>query len=191
MTQHSAIELAGGGAQYDHLIAGDQFIVVDLAGKPYGIPVGQVLEVEQVPNIAPVPSTREWLYGVVNMRGTILTLVDPASLLQLGAWQRTPLARLLVIDRDDPVALVVDRLRGMRRLTDPVAPEVFEELPGRVTDFVMAVYREGDGFINILDMHRLLEDADRSSQRADEVVTTAAGVRQPGGAVALQERGAQ
>lgn len=191
MTQHSSIELAGSGEQFDHLITGDQFIIVDLAGKPYGIPVGQVLEVEQVPNIAPVPYTREWLYGVINMRGTILTLIDPASLLQIGAWTRSPLARLLVVDRDDPVALAVDRLRGMRRLTEPVAPEVFEELPGRVAEFVMAVYREGDGFINVLDMHRLLAEADRASGRSDELVGAAAGARQPGVAVSVQERGAQ
>ncbi len=190
MTQHSAIELAASGAQLQSLVAGEQFIVVDLAGEPYGIQISDILEVEQVPNIAPVPHTQDWLHGVVNLRGTVLTLIDPASLLDIGVWQRTSVARLIVVDRHDPVALVVDRLRGMRRLADPLAPEVVDEMPGRVAEFVTAIFREGDRFISILDLHRLLSDAERSAFRPDDLSRATVGGRHPGKATLTQERSA-
>jgi purine-binding chemotaxis protein CheW len=188
--ERQSIELAATGERQDHLLAGEQIIIVELDGTPYGIPIEFVQEVEQVPSVAPVPHTADWLHGVVNLRGSILTLVDPANLLEVGVWRRSATARMLVVGRDDPAALAVDRLLGMRRLTEQVAPEVAGDMPGRVAEFVTAIYRDGDDFISVLDIRRLLDDAERVSNQLSDLVSISAGGRLPGGDVSVQERGA-
>jgi purine-binding chemotaxis protein CheW len=162
--------------------------VADIGGVSYGIPVADLLEVEYVPNIAPVPHTADWLHGVVNLRGAILTLIDPARLLQVGAWGRTPQARMLVVGREDPVALAISQLRGMRQFTEPVSPDLVERMPGRVAEYVETVYRDGENFLIVLAIKRILDDADRFSRRQNET-RTVIGDPSPGGHVPALERG--
>lgn len=187
MSSHQSLELAGTATQPGQQL-GDQVIVADIGGASYGIPVNQLLEVEYVPNVAPVPHTEEWLHGVVNLRGSILTLIDPAQLLQIGSWTRTPQARMLVVGRDDPVALAISRLRGMRQFSDPVSPDLVENMPGRVAEYARTVFRDGDSFLIVLDIARLLDDADRFSKRSNET-RSVVGDHAPVGHVPVFERG--
>src|SRR5690606_13618669 len=121
-------ELAGDELRRTTVLDGDQFIIVEMAGSAYAIPLGAVQEVEHIPSIAHVPGSNAWVRGVVNLRGSVLTLVDLARLLDLEPWRRTSDARMLVVGGDDPVALAVDRLRGMRRLLDRVDIHALAEL---------------------------------------------------------------
>lgn len=187
MSSHQSLELAGAEAQLGQQL-GDQVIVADIGDNSYGIPVEHLLEVEYVPNVAPVPHTEDWIHGVVNLRGSILTLIDPARLLHVGTWFRTPQARMLVVGREDPVALAISQLRGMRQFTDPVSPDLVEDMPGRVADYVQTVFRDGDDFLIVLDIGRLLDDADRFTRRLNET-RAVVGDHSPGSHVPTMERG--
>lgn len=188
MSDHRSLELAGIETQTGQHLS-NQVIIADIGDGTYGIPVDDLLEVEHVPNVAPVPDTEEWIQGVVNLRGSILTLVDPARLLGIGSFKNTHLARILIVGRDDPVALAVDRLRGMRQLSDPVAPEILEDLPGTVARYAESMYRDGDRYITVLNTRRLLDDAEEASRRSNESRSLARG-RPPEGAVSAMEGGA-
>ncbi|MEZ4523214.1 MAG: chemotaxis protein CheW [Thermomicrobiales bacterium] len=174
MSDHRSLELAGTAPPAGQQLS-NQAIIADIGGSTYGIPVQDLVEVEHVPNIAPVPNTRDWLRGVVNLRGAILTLIDPARLLDVGEWNPSPLSRMLVVDREDPVALAVDRLRGMRQLNDPVSLDLLDDMPGKVADYVEAIYRDGDAFIRVVDIRRLLNDADTAASRSSESMPHAGG----------------
>lgn len=160
MDGRRGIELATAERPSDALLAGGQYIIIDLAGASYAVPLGAIQEVEHVPKIAPVPHSRAWIRGVVNLRGSVLTLVDPAALLELGVWSRTPDARMLVVGGDDPVALVVDRLRGMRRLAGEVEATLAENLPGQVARYSLGIHRDAGQWLTVLDLARLLDAAD-------------------------------
>jgi purine-binding chemotaxis protein CheW len=187
MSSHQSLELAGSDAQLGQQL-GDQLIVADIGGTSYGIPVDHLLEVEYVPNVAPVPNTEDWIHGVVNLRGSILTLIDPARLLHIGNWSRTPQSRMLIVERDDPVALAVSQLRGMRHFSDSVSPDLIESMPGRVAEYVQSVYRDGDNFLIVLDVIRLLKDAGQWPNRTNET-RSVVGDHAPIGHVPALERG--
>lgn len=56
-----------------------------LAGQRYLLTAGAVREVEEIGAITPVPATSPWLRGVMNLRGTIIAVVDLAHFLGLSA----------------------------------------------------------------------------------------------------------
>lgn len=188
MSDHRSLELAGTQARPGQT-PGNQVIIADFGEGTFGISVDDLLEVEQIPNVAPVPHTEDWIHGVVNLRGSILTLVDPARLLEIGHWQPTPQSRMLIVGRDDPVALAVDRLRGMRQLQEPVSPEILDQMPGRVSTYAEAIYRDGESYVTLLNVRRLLDDADQTSRRSNESIVFDGG-RPPAGDVSEIERGA-
>ena len=187
MSSHSSLELAGTEEQLGHDLS-SQVIAFDIGDAAYGFPVDALVEVDHVPNIAPVPHSEAWIRGVVNLRGSILTLIDLASLLQIGEWQPTPLSRMLVVGREDPVAIAVDRLRGMRQFSETVSPDILVNMPGRVADYAQTIYREGDDFLTVLDVERTLDDADQSSSRVHEPLP-ALGDRSVGDLLPVMERG--
>lgn len=60
------------------------YLTCTLGGKRYLLPTRQVREVEEVGAITPVPMTPHWLRGVMNLRGTIVPVVDLALFLELA-----------------------------------------------------------------------------------------------------------
>lgn len=172
MDRATSIELAAGPGQSPELLDTDQYVIVELLDAPYAIPLGTVVEVEQIPPVAPVPRTRPWVRGVVNLRGSVLTLVDLSRLLGLGDWSQSASSRMLVIDREDPVALAVDRLRGMRRLSDRLDNAIVDHLPGDVGRYCLGLYREEGEYIAALDIPTLLQEVE--GKRAGSSATDAA-----------------
>jgi purine-binding chemotaxis protein CheW len=61
------------------------YLTCTLGGKRYLLPTRHVREVEEVGAITPVPMTPHWLRGVMNLRGTIVPLVDLALFLELAS----------------------------------------------------------------------------------------------------------
>ena len=60
------------------------YLTCALAGKRYLLPTRMVREVEEIGAITPVPATPSWLRGVMNLRGTIVPVIDLAHFLDLA-----------------------------------------------------------------------------------------------------------
>lgn len=61
------------------------YLTCTLGGARYLLPTKMVREVEEIGAITPVPMTPIWLRGVMNLRGTIVPVVDLALFLELTA----------------------------------------------------------------------------------------------------------
>lgn len=65
------------------------YLACTLGGVRYLLPTTLVREVEELGATTPVPMTPTWLRGVMNLRGTIVPVVDLARFLELSS---TPLS---------------------------------------------------------------------------------------------------
>jgi purine-binding chemotaxis protein CheW len=166
MQQRLGIELAAESLQRDTLWAGEQHIVVALGDGLFAVPLTAVQEVERVPEIVPVPGAPAWGRGVVNLRGTILTVVDLAHVLGVGVWRPSAESRMLVTRDDEPVAVIVDDLRGMRRLPDTALSPIEGRLASRAARYVLGVYRGEHDLVSVLNLQQLLDDANDSPDSA-------------------------
>lgn len=108
---------------------GVSWLAVDCAGCGLLFALGQAGEIFKLDTVLPVPHTRPWLAGVVNLRGGLFTVVDPAVFLGLREQASPPapaVARLVALNAvfGVNVALLVDRLEGLRHAADlRVVPE--------------------------------------------------------------------
>ena len=99
------------------------WLAVDCAGQGLLFPLQQAGEIFDLGQVLPVPHTRQWLAGVVNLRGVLYAVVDFAGFLGLrAAGQVAPRerARLVALNAALGVngALLVDSLEGLRHATD-------------------------------------------------------------------------
>ncbi|HOB94202.1 MAG TPA: chemotaxis protein CheW [Aquabacterium sp.] len=108
---------------------GVSWLAVDCAGQGLLLPLKQAGEIFQLGPLLPVPRTRPWLAGVVNLRGGVTTVVDLARFLGLRDTTLAPLpgvrgpSRLVAFNTALGIncALLFDKLEGLRHAADLVA----------------------------------------------------------------------
>lgn len=94
----------------------ERFVSFSLAGTSYLIPVAHLIEIEKVRTITPFPSGPDWLLGLTNLRGEVLSVIDCRRLFRLEPTQQPELSRMIVVKmnhRDLTTALIVDRVDGL------------------------------------------------------------------------------
>lgn len=53
-----------------------QFLTFNISGRPYGVPIVVIREINHVKEITPVPQTDEHVIGVINLRGKVIPVID-------------------------------------------------------------------------------------------------------------------
>jgi purine-binding chemotaxis protein CheW len=138
-----------------------------LAGEEHGIPVERVREVLAQPRTTRVPTTPEWIRGIMHLRGGVVPVLDLAAKLGLGL---TPIDRRTCVVLLDSEALGERRTVGLmvesaERLLE-VAPESVEPPPSFGTkiavDYLTGLVRVGDGYVLLLEIEKALAVGERA-----------------------------
>ncbi len=106
---------------------GLSWLAIDSAGLGLLVPLQQAGEIFELGAMLPVPHTRPWMAGVVNLRGSVHTVVDLAQFLGLRTAMapRERGAQLVAFNAGlgVNVALLIDRLLGLRHAADMTSVE--------------------------------------------------------------------
>lgn len=125
----------------------------------YAVPMQNVLELQRLPRITPLPSVSEWLRGVTNLRGEVLSVVDLRSLLGLPAAESHVSQRLIVVRstlEDIATGWIVDRVIGVRRLAAEDVQPSSTLTTGAAMRFVSGIVDCEDHLVAVLDVNRVL-----------------------------------
>ncbi|MEJ2456110.1 MAG: chemotaxis protein CheW [Candidatus Thiodiazotropha sp.] len=136
-----------------------QFVTFVLMDETYGINVMQVQEVLRVTEIAPVPGAPDYVLGIINLRGNVVTVIDTRTRFGLPSKEMDDSSRIIVIESEkqvvgilvDAVAEVVDLQEG----EIDVAPNVGTEDSSR---YIQGVATREDGLLILVDLNKLLSD---------------------------------
>lgn len=105
---------------------GASWLAVQVGGRNYLVSLEQAGEIFAWPSVLRVPYTQSWFWGVANLRGSLVGVVDLAAYLGhpvVRTEQSLHEVSLLVVNPalQSNVALVVDRLLGLRSEKDFVS----------------------------------------------------------------------
>ena len=142
-------------------MAARTIVTFRLAGEEHGIPVERVLEVLAQPRTTRVPTTPDWIRGIMHLRGGVVPVLDLAAKLGLGL---TPIDRHTCVVLLDSEALGERRTVGLlvesaERLLE-VAPEAVEPPPSFGTkisvDYLTGLVRVGESYVLLLEIEKAL-----------------------------------
>jgi len=126
--------------------------------ETYGVPITSLHEIVRVPDITAVPDAPDYMEGVINLRGKIVSVIDLRkrfSEKQIASSKRN---RILVVEHNGRLAgLIVDSASEVLKMpaTDvEPSPGVFQE--GSLT-CVTGLGKYQGRLIVLLDMAKLLE----------------------------------
>ncbi|MEH8021263.1 MULTISPECIES: chemotaxis protein CheW [Rheinheimera] len=136
-----------------------QWVTFKLQDETYGINVMQVQEVLRYTEIAPVPGSPDYVLGIINLRGNVVTVIDTRSRFGLEPADVTDNTRIVIIEAEKQViGILVDSVAEVVYLKSSeidTAPNVGTEESAR---FIQGVSnREGELLI-LVDLNKLLND---------------------------------
>jgi purine-binding chemotaxis protein CheW len=99
---------------------GEQYLLFSLSQYEVAVKAEQVQGVERLGELTLVPNVAPWVRGVMNLRGSIVSVVDLRMFLDLEQLAYTPRTRLLSLQYNEMViCLVVDGVSEMVPIPDP------------------------------------------------------------------------
>lgn len=136
-----------------------QWVTFQLDQETYGINVMQVQEVLRHSEIAPVPGAPDYVLGIINLRGNVVTVIDTRTRFGLPATEVSESTRVVIIEADQQViGILVDSVAEvvyLRSSDIDSAPNIGTEESAR---FIQGVSnREGELLI-LVDLNKLLTD---------------------------------
>ena len=136
-----------------------QWVTYKLGEETYGINVMQVQEVLRHTEIAPVPGAPDYVLGIINLRGNVVTVIDTRARFGLEPTDLTDNTRIVIIESDEQVVgILVDSVAEvvyLRSSEIDSAPNVGTEESSK---FIQGVSnREGELLI-LVDLNKLLSD---------------------------------
>ncbi len=141
-------------------VVGEQHLIFSLADYEFAVKAEQVQGVERLMELTPLPNVVPWVRGVMNLRGSIVSVVDLRMFLGLEQLPYTPLTRLLSLQYNEMlICMVVDGVSEMR----PFPPSAINPRGSRQTTVPSwaGLYATGYALLSnrtvvILDVPRLL-----------------------------------
>ncbi len=95
-----------------------QLVVFNLGGEVYGVDIAVVREIIHIQPITRVPGTPHSVEGVINLRGSIIPVVDLRKRFQLDIVQRGKDTRIVVVScRDQDIGVIVDSVAQVLRIS--------------------------------------------------------------------------
>ena len=146
--------------------AGDpiiQLVTFRLADETYGINVMHVQEVLRITEIAPVPGAPDYVLGIINLRGNVVTVIDTRSRFGLPRTETDDSSRIVIIESErQVVGILVDSVAEVVELEQSEidsAPNVGNEESSR---YIQGVANREEDLLIVVDLNKLLTEEEWS-----------------------------
>lgn len=140
-------------------VAGEQNLVFSLSDCELAVKAELVQGVERLGEITSVPNVVPWVRGVINLRGSIVSVVDLRMFLDLEQRPYTPRTRLLSLQyKEMLICLVVDGVSEMLPIPASVIinGNVRQAIPPWAIPYASGTALLANRLMVILDVPRLL-----------------------------------
>ena len=139
----------------------DQFLTFFIAGEEYGIDILNVQEIKGWSGVTRIPNSEDYVLGVINLRGTVVPIVDMRRRFNLEATRFGPTTVVVVVKvsgqgGDRRVGLVVDAVSEVYQLGEQAIQAAPELATGPRADFVRGLATVENKMIILLDVDRLV-----------------------------------
>lgn len=147
----------------------NQIVVFDLEKESYGVKISQVESIIKVQPITAMPHAPSFVEGVINLRGSILAVIDLRKRFGLAPFQAGHDSRIIVVNFEragQPVGIIVDGVTEV--LTVPES--AVEAAPAITTTidsaFITGIAKIDQRLVILLDLERILSGEERSKLAA-------------------------
>ena len=139
----------------------NSYLTFKLDYEGYALNAGNVLHILEMQKITKVPKSPDYMLGVINLRGSVLPVIDVRRKFELPAAEFNSKTCILVLelnlqDSDLIIGTVVDEVSEVIEIQEKdikPSPAIGDKYKA---EFIEGVATDYDGFIMILNIEKLL-----------------------------------
>jgi purine-binding chemotaxis protein CheW len=148
-----------GSAAQAYRNRGRQHVRFLLNNVAFALPLQNALEIDYLPEIAPLPNLPPWVLGICHLHGDIVSVVDPKQIMRLKSGDADKTKKLILIRNEDVItAIVVDKIEGVLLADDQNNQMVTNLKENKAfSKFVQSVYLMDQHQVHILDVVALMK----------------------------------
>ena len=137
-----------------------QWVTFKLSDEVYGINVMQVQEVIRLTEIAPVPGAPDYVMGIVNLRGNVVTVIDTRKRFGLFGKEPDDSTRIVIVEVDKQViGILVDSVAEVVNISSSdieTSPNLGED--NESSKYIQGVFSKDDDILILIDINKLLSE---------------------------------
>ncbi|MEK6659348.1 MAG: chemotaxis protein CheW [Campylobacterota bacterium] len=141
----------------------ERYLTFFLGDEQYGIAIERIREIIAMMKITGVPKIPKFMRGVINLRGSIIPVVDTRLRFAMESREADMHTAIIIVEVEKVnIGFIVDRVEEVASIDKASLSEPPKFGSYIDTDFISAVAQMGDNVVMILDVIKLFE--------ADEII---------------------
>lgn len=174
MIQEAIIKATDHNQHHKELVNGAQYLSFTLDNEEYGVDILRVQEIRSWEPVSRIPNVPHYEKGVVNLRGSIVPIIDLREKLGIKFTEYTPLTVVVVLQATDnnkktrTMGVVVDSVSDVINL-DKTKIQDAPDFGAKVSnEFINGLVSVNERMVILLDVDKLLKLEDLDDQEISE-----------------------
>ena len=151
----------------------ERYLTFYLGDEQYGIAIDKIKEIIAMMKVTNVPKTPPFMRGVINLRGSIIPIVDTRQRFGMEAREEDMHTAIIIVEVDKVnIGFIVDRVEEVSSI-DPANLSEPPKFGSHVdTDFICAMAQIEESVVMILDVLKLFEADELASLEQVQQIQT-------------------
>lgn len=147
--------------QAHEFVPSGQLVTFTLDGVEFGLDIDRVQEITPRTDITPVPGSPSFVLGVVNLRGSIIPVLDSRLRFHLPPKDPTDKTRIIILGlAGQPTGLMVDSVAEVVKLDDFTLRDTPPLVAGVRSEYLAGMVTTGDRLITLINLDKILDSAE-------------------------------
>lgn len=127
-----------------------------IGGGHYAVPVLDVQEVIRPQKLTPIPLAPDYVDGLINLRGQIVTAINMRNLFKLSGPKKEDHMNIIVRHDDNLYALVVDEILDVMHVATKSFESTPDTLDSHIRQYISGVFKLQKQLLILLNLEKII-----------------------------------
>jgi len=138
-----------------------QLVSFKLSNEIYGIEITAIREIILVGDITQIPETPHYIKGLINLRSSVIPVIDLRARFSLAEDEHTSESRIMVLNVGTrTIGIIVDSVSEVLRVSDDQISPAPPTVVSLGHEYMTGLVRIGERLLILLDVNRLFSEED-------------------------------
>ena len=139
-----------------------QLVSFKVNGEEFGVDILQVQEIIRTMKITKVPQSKDFVDGVINLRGRVIPVVNLRRRLGMEKIEEDNKTRIIVVEIGaKTIGFIVDEVNEVLRIPKSITEPPPKALNGIDSNYITAVGKLEDRILILLDLKKLFSEEEK------------------------------
>ena len=138
------------------MIDNSRYLCFTLGKEEFAIPLLSIKEVIGMPEVTPIPQAPNFLLGIMNLRGQVISIMDLRVKLGIKPTTTEETSVIILDFGSSQLGAVVDKVNSVQLLTKDDVAEKPAVDGSKAHDYILGVMRKENSLVLLLDIAKAL-----------------------------------